>query len=178
MSSRLTLWFSALLRVALGLRALPFVWWPAVHFDSHQATIGLMSKHISKGRAFPLFTYAADLDRPALSAPALAWPWRFGVLNTLDVVALAREYRSHPPADLRQVATNDLERRGTFIARSRLRDAYHITFLAQERVRISATDFSRIQAYADEASRTDAPMLSERSCDGGQALHYCWFICR
>jgi hypothetical protein len=39
------------------IRSLVFVFWPQSYFDSDQAVYGLMAKHISQGRAFPLFMY-------------------------------------------------------------------------------------------------------------------------
>ncbi len=47
------------LTVAAGLvlaRAVPFMA-PGVRFDADQAVVGLMAKHISEGRAFPVFFY-------------------------------------------------------------------------------------------------------------------------
>ena len=41
-------------------RAFPFVWWPNTHFDSDQAVVGLMAKHISEGRAWPLYFYGQN----------------------------------------------------------------------------------------------------------------------
>ncbi|MDH4063942.1 MAG: hypothetical protein OEW19_06045, partial [Acidobacteriota bacterium] len=61
MPSRYALWSASLLLATLVLvRAFPFVWWPAVHFDSDQAIVGLMAKHISEARAFPLFYYGQN----------------------------------------------------------------------------------------------------------------------
>jgi hypothetical protein len=39
------------------LRSVVFVFWPASHFDSDQAVTGLMAKHLSELRAFPVFWY-------------------------------------------------------------------------------------------------------------------------
>ncbi|MGH9411894.1 MAG: hypothetical protein ACRD1V_20860 [Vicinamibacterales bacterium] len=39
------------------LRSLVFVCWPQAHFDSDQAVTGLMAKHLSELRAFPVFWY-------------------------------------------------------------------------------------------------------------------------
>jgi hypothetical protein len=39
------------------LRSLVFVFWEQSYFDSDQAVIGLMAKHLIEGRAFPLFYY-------------------------------------------------------------------------------------------------------------------------
>jgi hypothetical protein len=45
------------LAAAVIFRAWPLMWWPGLHFDSDQGVVGLMAKHISEGRAFPLFFY-------------------------------------------------------------------------------------------------------------------------
>ncbi len=41
----------------VGLRALVYLLFEQVAFDSDQAIVGLMAKHLSQGRAFPLFFY-------------------------------------------------------------------------------------------------------------------------
>ena len=49
--------------VALSLilfRSIVFVFWEQSHFDSDQAVTGLMAKHISEGRAFPIFWYGQN----------------------------------------------------------------------------------------------------------------------
>ena len=40
-----------------ALRGLPFILWPHSAFDSDQAIVGLMAKHLAEGRALPLFYY-------------------------------------------------------------------------------------------------------------------------
>ena len=51
----------AAIALALGaivvVRSAVFVFWPASHFDSDQAVTGLMAKHLSELRAFPVFWY-------------------------------------------------------------------------------------------------------------------------
>jgi hypothetical protein len=42
---------------AVLFRSLVFVSWPQAHFDSDQAITGLMAKHLSELRAFPVFWY-------------------------------------------------------------------------------------------------------------------------
>lgn len=39
------------------LRCFPATWYEQFNFDSDQAIVGLMAKHLSEGRAFPLFFY-------------------------------------------------------------------------------------------------------------------------
>ena len=121
-----------------------------------------------------LQTWTLPAVRAGLGAAVALWC----ALNTEDVVALTREYRTHPPFDQRQAEADDLERRGVPISWSRFRNAYHITFLAQERVRVSANDFARIRSYFDEAKQAQAPTLAEQPCAGGEALPSGIFLCR
>jgi hypothetical protein len=44
----------------LVARSLVFVFWPESYFDSDQAVMGLMAKHLAEGRAFPLFIYGQN----------------------------------------------------------------------------------------------------------------------
>jgi hypothetical protein len=112
--------------------------------------------------------------RAGLGAAVALWC----AVNTADVIALTREYLTRPPVDQRQAVADELERRGVTISSSRFRNAYHITFLARERVRVSATDFSRIQLYVEEATRLNAPTLAEQPCADGEPLPSGMFLCR
>jgi hypothetical protein len=47
----------ALLTLVVIARSAVFVFWPQSHFDSDQAVTGLMAKHLSELRAFPVFWY-------------------------------------------------------------------------------------------------------------------------
>ncbi len=101
--------------------------------------------------------------RAGLSAAVVLWC----TFNALDVAALTREYMRQPLVDDRRVVTEELEARGVTTAWAAFRDAYHITFMTKERVRVSANDYIRITAYADEARAAGAPTLTERSCENG-----------
>lgn len=48
---------SVVLAALVIARSVVFVFWPAAHFDSDQAVTGLMAKHLSELRAFPVFWY-------------------------------------------------------------------------------------------------------------------------
>ena len=111
--------------------------------------------------------------RAALAAAVVLWC----AVNALDMVALIREYRSHPLVDYRQVLADDLVARGVTSARAPFRAAYHVTFLAGERVRIAATDFTRIRAYTEEAARSGAPTISDTSCRQGTPLNNGQYLC-
>ena len=121
-----------------------------------------------------LQTWAMPVARAGLGAAVALWC----AVNTGDVVALTREHLNRPPVDQRQAVADELERRGVSISSSRFRNAYHITFLAQERVRVSASDFARIQSYVDEANQAEAPTLAEQPCADGEPLPSGMFLCR
>jgi hypothetical protein len=55
------LWLAVLAAAVLvGFRSAVWLLWPQSYFDSDQAIYGLMAKHISEGRAFPLFMYGQN----------------------------------------------------------------------------------------------------------------------
>jgi hypothetical protein len=56
-SSREWPFFFLLALLLVLFRSLVFMIWPQSYFDSDQAIHGLMAKHISEGRAFPVFMY-------------------------------------------------------------------------------------------------------------------------
>jgi hypothetical protein len=104
--------------------------------------------------------------RAGIAAAVVLWC----ALNLSDILALADEYRRHPPLDQRQAVVDALNQNGVETAWSAHRNAYHLTFISQERVRVSANDFIRIKEYWEEARRTRAPTISERPCEGGAEL--------
>lgn len=54
-------WLVAALLVVLVLfRSAVFILWEEAHFHADQAVMGLMAKHISEGRAFPVFFYGSN----------------------------------------------------------------------------------------------------------------------
>ncbi|MGE3885560.1 MAG: hypothetical protein AB7H81_03950 [Vicinamibacterales bacterium] len=121
-----------------------------------------------------LQAWRAPAARAGLGAAVVLWC----ALNTSDVMALTRERATRPPVDRRQALADLLEARGVTVAWARFRNSYHVTFLSAERVRVSANDFIRVQAYADEARRAGAPTLSEEPCEAGEALLPGLFLCR
>jgi hypothetical protein len=50
----------AALVLLIVARSAVFVFWPQSDFDSDQAVMGLMAKHLLEGRAFPLFLYGQN----------------------------------------------------------------------------------------------------------------------
>lgn len=110
--------------------------------------------------------WRAPLVRAGVAAAVALWC----AINTLDVVVLIESLRDHPLVDYRQVLADDLVARGVTSARAPFRAAYHVTFLADERVRVAASEFPRIRAYNEEAARTFAPSIVDLPCEGGVML--------
>jgi hypothetical protein len=118
-------------------------------------------------------TWRQPVVRAGFAAAVTLWC----LLNTLDIVALIQEYRHHPPSDRRLLLAEMLEDRGLTVARSRYGTAYHVTFLALERVRVTPTSYVRIRAYEDEANRANAPTIADEPCAGGEPLPSGQFLC-
>ena len=113
-----------------------------------------------------LQTWAHPAVRAGLGAAVALWC----ALNTGDVVALTQEYRTHPPLDHatgRGRRPRTSRRADSVVA---LRDAYHITFLTQERVRVSANDFARIRSgTSTRPDRRRRRTLAEQPCANGRS---------
>src|SRR5215467_8029876 len=52
-------WYVAALLIVL-IRCAPSLWFEQFDFDSDQAIVGLMAKHLAEGRTFPLFFYGQN----------------------------------------------------------------------------------------------------------------------
>lgn len=113
-----------------------------------------------------LRAFTSPPARAGVAAAVVLWCG----LNLSDVLALAAEYLDHPPPDRRLAIVNTLQEWDVDIAWASHRNAYHLTFIAQERLRVSANDFIRIMEYWEDARRAEAPTISERACVGGAAL--------
>src|SRR6476619_4987918 len=50
----------AIVALVILARSAIVAFWPQAQFDSDQAVIGLMAKHLSEGRALPLFLYGEN----------------------------------------------------------------------------------------------------------------------
>jgi len=115
----------------------------------------------------------STITRAGVAAGAALW----GATNASDVLALTREYRRSEPADLRQIAADVLVARKVPVAWSDFRHAYHITFLADERVRVAAVNGSRVHDYVIAAQTPGTPTIRDTPCRGGQELTINIYLC-
>src|SRR5204863_9575337 len=63
---------AAVAAALIALRSFVWIWFEQSGFDSDQAVVGLMAKHLAEGRAFPLFYYGQHYMlavEPWLAAP-------------------------------------------------------------------------------------------------------------
>ena len=64
--------------ILIGIRSLVFVAYEQAYFDSDQAVIGLMAKHLAEGRAYPLFFYGQSYMLATEAWVAAPFMWLFG----------------------------------------------------------------------------------------------------
>jgi hypothetical protein len=79
---------------------------------------------------------------------------------------------------LRELADHLVERQVP-VASAGYWEAYAVTFVAQERVRVASNDFVRIQEYQDlfiERLR-DALAVENQPCPGGERVAR-WYLCK
>jgi hypothetical protein len=64
--------------VLVGFRSLPYAVWGTMAFDSDQAVVGLMAKHIAEFRAWPVYQYGAPYLVIASAYATAPFMWLFG----------------------------------------------------------------------------------------------------
>ena len=102
----------------VAMRSAIFLLRPETYFDSDQAIVGLMAKHLAEGRAFPVFLYGqtymlgveawlaaplfaiAGVSGTALKAPLL-------LMNAAIAILLLRGFERDMPLRSRSVACRE-----------------------------------------------------------------------
>ena len=98
--------------------------------------------------------------------------------SAVDHLRLAGRYwGGREPNDIRVIA-DALVARGYRVALSTYWRAYKITYIAEERVKVAASDFVRISEYQRLADAEGDRLIEirERACPGGEAIGV-WFLC-
>jgi len=75
----------------IAFRSAVWIWWPQSHFDSDQGVYGLMAKHLSQGRTFPIVMYGQSYMLAVetwLTAPLFAVFGSSVILLKLPLLAL------------------------------------------------------------------------------------------
>jgi hypothetical protein len=113
--------------------------------------------------------------RRAVVAVVLGWAVLSGVDNARQA---ARYVSAGVPNPLRQLV-GALAERGVRVAEAPYLRAYKLTFLSQERVKVSSTDVTRISEYQRLANEAGPGLIriQEEPCPGEQVVPG-WFLCR
>jgi hypothetical protein len=113
---------------------------------------------------------------PARVCLAVVGCW--AIVSAASHFALLLEYiTTPPPADYR-LLTNYLEREQVEFGRAPFWDAYTVTFLSNERVRLGSVDLVRVEEYVHdfEQHRATAVTVSSSPCAGPAVAR--WWICK
>jgi hypothetical protein len=108
---------------------------------------------------------ATEQIRP-LRATGIAVIVAWAGVASIGHVQLWAEYVPHAPVTAKDLVIRNLEARGIRYATSDYWMAYHITYLTNERIIVSAEEMNRIQEYRDivEAHKAEAIRISRRPC--------------
>jgi hypothetical protein len=103
----------------------------------------------------------------------LAW----AALSAAAHGRLVREYVATPPTADHRLLADYLVRHGIHYARANFWDAYHVTFLTAERVRVASSNIVRIREYGElfELHESQAVLISTAPCNGSRVAR--WWVC-
>jgi hypothetical protein len=110
----------------------------------------------------------------AFGAIVVLW----AAVSAASHVALLAEYLTDPPPAEYRLLTDYLVREQVRHGRAPFWDAYAVTFLSGEHVRIASADLVRVEEYVRdyERHRATAVRLSATRCEGPQVAR--WWVCR
>jgi len=121
-----------------------------------------------------------------LAMESWTWPKRaflavvgvWAIISAASHFALLTEYVTGPPQAEYRLLTSYLEREQVHYGRAPFWDAYAVTFLSNERVRIASSDLVRVEEYGREYERhrgTAVSISTERCQDGPRVAR--WWVC-
>jgi hypothetical protein len=139
------------------------------------------SRYVTLGLLVPVGLTAAVLaidsrpvSRRLVTAVVIAW----AILAIVDHARVLATVIHQPPSYPARETADRLVERHVPVASAGYWQAYEITFLARERVRVASRDFVRIQEYQDlfiERMR-EALVIQENPCPGGEQIAK-WYLC-
>lgn len=108
------------------------------------------------------------LVRALVSAAVVGW----ASLSIVDHAQVLVTFATNPPPNSAQQVVDELIARDVDLAEAGYWQAYRLTFLAHERVRVASNDFTRIDEYQAlaQARPTEGFRISERPCPDGQPV--------
>ncbi len=140
------------------------------------------ARYAMLGLVFPIGVVAAvmvlepaPLMRRAVAGSAIAW----ALLTAAAHASLTASYARHPDMNVHRIVAERLVAEGVPVATAGYWHAYVITFMAQERLRVTSRDFVRITGYQDEFLQKpgQAVAIFDHPCPGGRQVGLLW-VCR
>jgi hypothetical protein len=106
--------------------------------------------------------------RTTLVGAVIAW----AILSAVDHGRILAAYVASPPSDSARQLADELAARRVEVAEAGYWQAYRLTFLSRERVRVASNDFMRIDEYqaVAHARPAEGVRISERPCPDGELL--------
>jgi hypothetical protein len=141
------------------------------HLTMRYMLLGLLLA-VGLGAAYAVLEPRRWAARAALAVVA-AW----AVVSAASHFALLVEYVTAPPVAEYRILTNYLEHEQIRYARAAFWDAYTVTFLSNERVRVGSADLVRVEEYVRdfEQHQATAVKLSSSACPGTHVAR--WWVC-
>ncbi len=146
---------------------------PVLYGYSRYVTLGLLTPVGLAASILSLETRARV--RHLVVALSIGW----AALMMADHGRVLVTYLRTPPPDAAQLVADRLVAEGVQVAAAGYWDAYKITFLARERVKVTALDYPRIREYAKLAAAHPEQVVFIRHgpCPGGEAVGR-FYLCK
>ncbi len=151
-------------------------------FMAGRPAIAGYSRYAILGLLLPIGLTAALLQlegrvfvRQVVTVLVLAWT----AVAILDHATVLRTFVQRPPSNEARTLADGLVERHVPAAIAGYWQAYLVTFLAQEQVRVASRGFVRIQEYQDLFlhQMNDAIVISETACPDAEKIAR-WYLCR
>jgi hypothetical protein len=146
-----------------------------VAFVAGKPVLNGYSRYVLLGALLPVGLAASVLAiewRPALRRFVVVTVLIWTALSIGDHAKLLAGVVHNPPASPNRQVADRLVERGISFAAAGYWHAYVISFLAREQVRVASNDWVRIEKYQELFidHLSEAVMISESPCDGGEAV--------
>jgi hypothetical protein len=143
-------------------------------FIAGKPTVFGYARYVVMGMLVPIGLIAAVLaleSRPVVRRIVVLVVAAWGILVVVDHSRVLLRYQRDPPANPPREIADRLEARDVDVAEAGYWQAYRLTFLTRERVRVASRDFVRIDEYQTlRRARGEVVEVSETPCPGGEPV--------
>jgi branched-subunit amino acid transport protein AzlD len=143
-------------------------------FIAGKPTVSGYARYVIMGMLVPIGLTSAVLaleSRPVVRRVVVAAVAAWAVMAVADHTRVLFRYLGDPPANPAREIADHLRARDVDVAEAEYWQAYRITFLTRERVRVASRDFVRIDEYQTlMRTRGGVVEVSEEPCPGGEPV--------